>query len=398
MFGRKRALLLLAQARTAEIRGELAQAAALYAQAGRLDEAARVMMMRGDAESDPRRRLEHYVQAAATARMLPEAHAVRDAARAKRAALVVAMARDCVTAEPSLRPAMRPMPAMTEAMRADVVEAARELEAIGAPEQAAEAYALAGDEEGQARALAQAGEPDKLEWVLSMQQARDRTERARREAHEQFAMLVASGRRRDACALARASDDASLGERARGIEDKRVSGACVRVGLRGRAMAIVLGDEVIVGRTAAIAIASPAVSREHVAIARRGATVVLRDLASRNGTTLRGLAISGEVPAGEGIEVELGGEVPLAVRPSGEMQGAAEIECAGQRWIAPLGEARLGVGRWTLSRGSDDWVTLVTHADPPAYAGGVQLADEVQLLRKDEIASARGGEIALSFS
>ena len=48
---------MLAQARAAELRGELAQAAALFAQAGRLDEASRVMLIRGDGEADPAARL-----------------------------------------------------------------------------------------------------------------------------------------------------------------------------------------------------------------------------------------------------------------------------------------------------------------------------------------------------
>ena len=75
----------LAQARAAELRGSCAQAAALFAEAGRLDEASRVMLIRGDGEADPAARLRHYVQAVATA---PEGGEARTQAQRKHALLV----------------------------------------------------------------------------------------------------------------------------------------------------------------------------------------------------------------------------------------------------------------------------------------------------------------------
>ena len=93
LFGRvfvgARARRILRQARTAELRGELAQAAELYAEAGRLDETSRVMLLRGDAEADTAARLRHYVQALATA---PAGSAAHTHARRKHALLVVAVA------------------------------------------------------------------------------------------------------------------------------------------------------------------------------------------------------------------------------------------------------------------------------------------------------------------
>jgi hypothetical protein len=340
----------LAQARTAELRGELAQAAALFAEGGRLDEAARVMLLRGDAESDPAARLRHYVQAAAIGQ-----------ARRKRASLILAMAADA------------PGPSLGVALRQDVLLAARDLETIGDHARAAEAYARAGDVEGEARALARAGEVDKLDALLSTQQGRDREALARRRAHEEMALLVASGRRREAAALARASDDV----------------------LRGRELAIALGDEVVVGRVGTIAVASAAVSREHVALRRRDGQVFVRDLGSRNGTTLRGLALAGEVGVGEGIELRLGDEVPLLVRPATELPSAVAIEIAGARYLAPLGPASLDVGRWRLERGEDGWVELATDEAPAAFAGSLHLGERIALLNGDALATERGAEPVL---
>jgi hypothetical protein len=374
LFGKKLgASRTLGKARAAELRGELGQAAALFAQAGRLDEASRVMLLRGDGEMDPPGRLRHYVQALATA---PPGSSAHTDARRKHALLVLAIA----TGE-----------TVTAALRQDLLQAGRDLEAIGEPDKAAEAYARAGDVEGEARALARAGDVEKLDALLLGQQGKDRETLARREAHEEVLALVATGRRREAVAMALASGDEAVRERGRGVEARRVAGEIVSVSLGGREMRIVLGTEVVVGRVAAIAVASAALSRQHLCIARRGSDVVVRDLGSRNGTLLRGLALAGEATVGDGLEVRLGKEVPLVVRPSTELPGAVSLDIAGARYIAPLGPARLGVGAWRLERAPDGWVELATDDDPPAFAGALRLAPRVTLLRGDAMSRERGG-------
>jgi hypothetical protein len=370
-FGNAR---LLAQARAAELRAELAQAAALFAQAGRPDEAARVMVLRGDAEAEASARMRHYLQAAATA---PEGSQARAHALRKRAALVLGMARGA--------------PERPATLAQDLLEAARDLEALGEHDKAAEAYAYAGDMEGQARALARAGDVDRLDALLLAQQSRDREALARREAHEQVAMLVASGRRREAAATARVSSDDLVRERGLGLEAQRLGGDLVRLALRGKEMTLVLGDEVSVGRAGLLSIASAAVSRHHAVVARTQGEPVVRDLGSRNGTILRGLALVGEARVADGIEVRLGKEVPLVVRPATELPGAVAIELAGTRYVAPLGPARLGVGQWRLERASDGWVELATDDDPPPFSGALQLAPRITLIAGDAIARERGG-------
>jgi hypothetical protein len=236
---------------------------------------------------------------------------------------------------------------------------------------------------------------EKLDALLLGQQGRDRETRARRETHEEVLTLVASGRRREAVAMALASGDEAVRERGRGVEARRIAGEVVAVSLAGRQITMVLGAEVIVGRVAAIAVASAALSRQHLAVARRGNDVVVRDLGSRNGTLLRGLALAGEAVVGEGIELRLGKEVPLVVRPSTELPGAVSLEIAGARYVAPLGDARLGVGAWRLERAPDGWAELATDDDPPAFAGALRLAPRVTLLRGDAISRERGGPAVL---
>src|SRR5580700_2473597 len=114
----------LSDARRAELRGDLPRAAELWAEAGRLDEVARIMLLRGDAEPDPRQRLQHYTQAVATA---PARSRVAKQARVKRASLTIALAGDGT---------------VSAAMRKDLLEAARDLEDLGEADRAAEAYSL----------------------------------------------------------------------------------------------------------------------------------------------------------------------------------------------------------------------------------------------------------------
>ena len=76
----------------------------------------------------------------------------------------------------------------------------------------------------------------------------------------------------------------------------------------------------------------------------------MRDLGSHNGTTLRGLALAGEVPVGDGIELQLGGQMPSVRAARHELAGAVSIELAGGRTVAPLGPACLGIGAWRLER------------------------------------------------
>jgi FHA domain len=379
----------LARARDAELRGELALAAALFAEAMRPDEVARVMVARGDAETDPAARVRHYAQALATAppHTAPHAHA-----RHKHAsALVDVAARGPLTA----------------ASKRDLAYAASELEAVGDHARAAQAYAHAGDLEGQARALGQAGDVEALEALLASGQKAERDGHARRAAYNDVTLLVASGQRREAVATARTCDDEGVRELGRTIERRRLAWGRVHVVLGGQDIVIVPGDEVVLGRgteasvsngsepAAVIPVASPTVSRRHLLVSRRASGVVVRDLGSRHGTLHRGRPLDGETPIEAGIDLCLGRDVRVVVGPAIEIAGAVAIEVAGTRFVAPLGPARLGVGRWELERGHDGWIELATCDDPPAFVQSLRVAATMTLLAGDEIAAARGGPIVL---
>jgi hypothetical protein len=371
-----------AEARKAELRGELVRAIELWSEADEPGQAARVMILRGDSETDARLRLQHYTQAAATA---PEGSPVQREARTKRASLRLAFAGDA------------PVSATT---RRELLEAAKELEELGEADRAAEAYALLKDTEGQARALVQGGHVEQLETLLTAEQSRTDEERRRSAAYAEVETLTSTGRRREALAAAErlamgAASDASARERVSSLRARRVTGLC-RLLVSGRPLSVVMDEEVVIGRSeGALVVRSAALSRRHLSIARRAHEFVVQDLGSRNGTLLRGMRIAGALPVGDGLELMLGGEVRLVVKPAQGQPDLLDIEVGGEQLLASFGNLHLGISEWRLERASDGWVELVTPEGAHPYAGDLSMASRTTLLVGDRIAVKRGGEAAL---
>ena len=375
-----------AQAQAAELRGDLAKAAELYGASGLPGEVARVMLLRGEGETDARIRLQHFTQAA---KLAPEGTETNRTARLKRAELLLALAGDT---------------AVSAVARHEVNEAAADLEAIGEPLKAAEAYARSGDKEGEARALQAAGDVERLEFLLSTEQFRERSERSRGEKAKDVDVMIECGRRREALGaldelLRSTPDDAPLRERANGLRARRVLAPVVAVEAfvdgGPQRLVIVTGDEVVIGRTeGAITVPSNAVSRQHLRLTRENGAVMVRDLESRNGTQLRGINLAGALAVGEGLELKLGKEVPIRLAPSARLDGAVEITVSGETYVACLGPTRLPVAGITLAAGSDGWLELVT-AGARAFAGDVELVPRTTLLVGDALATTRSGAAVL---
>lgn len=370
------------RARKAELRGDLVKAIELFVEADRPAEAARVMVLRGDAESEHRGRLQHYTQAARTA---PEGTEENKLARKKRALLLLALSGDL---------------SLSAGHRRDVEDAAQELEAIGEHDKAAQAYAQLGDHEGEARALTAAGDVDRLEFLLASEQHKDRGERKRRDRQAEVDLLLTSGRRREALdlldVLAKENpDEPTVRERIASLRARLAKGPIVPISLQNARISLTFAKEVIVGRSeGTVLVPSNAVSRRHLAIASEGSQVIVRDLGSRNGTQLRGLPVRGALPVGDGLELTLGREVGVVLAPSRVVPGALEIEVAGQRITTGFGSLLLGIGDWTLVEAADGLIEL--HAKSPTpFLGEVALGDGSTLLVGDTLTTERGGSPVL---
>ncbi len=222
---------------------------------------------------------------------------------------------------------------------------------------------------------------------------KERTDRNRLDVAARLEMLLAGGKRREALAAADAlakHDPRLAAEKATLIRGRRAEGPIVPLELRGSKMMLVLGDEIVIGRTeGTLRVPSHAVSREHVKIAREAGAIVVRDLGSRNGTQLRGMDLVGAIPIGDGLELQLGKEVRLAVTASKGVLGACEIVLAGTPYVAPLGPA--SIDAWRIEIARDGWLELVSSAAHPAYLGDVQLDTRSTLLLGDEIGAERSG-------
>jgi hypothetical protein len=320
--------------------------------------------------------------------LAPAESGVAAIARKKRGLFMIALARDG---------------ARGAAMRHDLLEAAADLESIGEDAIAAEAYALAGDVAGEARALVSAGDVERLEEVLERDRARAKGELEVQREHRAVSEWIACGKRREAleklgALAALAPEDLAIAESARALAGRRTMAMLPVVELRSRRVHLALGDEVTIGRTeGAITVSSPAVSRRHLVLARgEGGAPCMKDLGSRNGTELRGMRVAGALPVpAAGLEVKLGGEVPLRISRSEEIVDALVVDVSGSRITAPLGPARLGIGAWRLEAAPDGWVELVTDDAPPAYLAGAQIAPRTPLLAGDAITATRDGDVVL---
>lgn len=376
-FGKGR---VRAQAQKAELRGDIPKAIELFVEAGKPAEAARLMVTRGDAEPDPKTRLLHYTQAA---KLAPDGTDASKLARKRRAEMVIALSHDA---------------AVSAVARRDVLEAAHDLEAVGELALAARAFKLAGDKDGEARCLTAAGEIEELESLLADEQFKESMDRRREGAQADVELMLQSGRRRDALErleelLSSAPDDHGLRERAQSIRSRRANGPLLAVVHGGARRTLVLGDEVVIGRTeGTLKVPSSAVSREHLRIFRKDGAPHVLDLGSRNGTQLRGINLAGAMPIHEEMELKLGKEVPLRLRLSGAAAGAIEIELGGERYLAFLGDARLPDLGWSFVMGHDGWVELVSSAEHPAHVGEIAWVPRASLLVGDALSAAREGE------
>ncbi len=362
-------------AKKLEMAGELEDAVTAYIEAALPDEAARVILLRADAEPSLERRTVLFLRAAETAAD-PE---LARKARARKARL----SYDLVKSHGALA-------------RSELLGAATELEAAGEHELAAEAYKMLGDTEGEVRALTAAGAIDKLEERLSTDAAQSKRDRDRAMATRRATDLDRGGERRAALrvttqALSHGSDD-RLEDLARVIRQRLLRGPTCDLIVDGEPLSLALGERVTIGRGGAtIVVASRSVSREHVAIRRDGDRVVVEDLGTRNGTFIAGARIAAPVPIGDGLSLMLGTDLPCRVAP--RAAGGVTVEVAGSTFVAPLGP--LAQGGWVVDlevEEGESFVVLRSSPDAPAYLGDLQAAQRIDLAVGDAVAESRGGK------
>ena len=358
---------------------DFAEASRAYVEAALPDEAARVLLLKADAEPNLERRLALFEQAASVA-------ADEDLARGARARKA-RLAYDLVRAQGTLA-------------RSELLRAAEQLEQAGEHELAAEAYRDLGDAEGEVRALTAAGAIEKLEERLRTDAATSRTEQERTLAIRRATDLDRGGERRAALRVAtealRGGPDERLEDLVRVIRHRLVRGPTCALVIEGHPRLVAFGDRVTLGRgEATVVVASRSVSREHVVIRRAvGGAAVVEDLATRNGTFLAGARLAGPVPVGEGISLSLGADLPCRVEPHHD--GGVLVEVAGERYHAPLGPLRFAGWRIDVERTEgESFVVLESSPEAPAFLGDLVAGSRIELAVGDRVSRERGGSAQL---
>jgi hypothetical protein len=294
----------------------------------------------------------------------------------------------------------------TERDRTRVREAAELLVTGDHHALAGEALETIHDHVAAAQAYSAGGLVEKMEAALASDDAAHHAVREEADAFAGYRTAMQVGRRDEARAeLMRAAAAASAAAEYRRLLDE-LDTALLTAGkleLRRRGKPVIVAcaaTKIVLGRDPLcdLALRAGGVSRQHAEIERAGGGFTLRDLDSRNGTSLAGMPLAGRVPLAVAGELGLGDECPIDYEVGGEVlvlrvrggldRGAALIAGAEDRRLelAPLGTALDVVfqrGRPLLGRGS---CKAVTFNDEPL--GEVR----VQLIRRDRIV-ADGEEI-----
>jgi len=371
-----------ARAKLLERRGELAGAVEAYLDADLPDEAARVLLLRADGDSEADRRLAFCAQAA----VLAQDTDLRRTATVRRALLKLDILKERGGALPS-----------------ELSAVGRELAKEGEHERAADAFALAGDTEAEVTALTRSGSIERLEETLDVSADLARRDREQELLLRRIEDLDRTAERRRALDLAEAwldeHDDERMRDLARSIRTRLVRGPVLNLVVDGERVRFAMGSEVTVGRgaQATLVVSSRAISRNHLRVSRSNELAMVEDLGTRNGTMLAGARLCDRIPVGEGLQLRLGGEVPCDVRPGpGGPAGPVEIDVAGRLVRAPLGE--LLVHGWRIrSAGSGEThcVQLLSELRNRPFLGDYELAARIELAVGDALSTTRGGPVCL---
>ena len=298
----------LRRARALSAKGDWRGAAALYAELGMREDAAKCLAHLGTRAGSLDAALGAWLDAL---EMLP------DEAEEARKEIEIQMGR-------RVREDAKARGAATAEEKRRLADAAERLERNGRYAEAADCWEMLGRTEDLARCLELGGEVERLEKVLAKSNAKERGEDRLRRLMSEHDMAMEFGARGEARralseASALAPEDRHLSDTLRRLEARWPAGGRVRLDVGGKRVTFVGRLPLVLGRAEAdVVLRGGSVSRRHAEIARTGDTLVVRDLGSRNGTLLAGVPIGADVALSGAMEVGLGDDVAVRLEPSGQ--------------------------------------------------------------------------------
>lgn len=282
------------RARAAEKRGELREAARCYLEAGEPARAAAALVGEALRSTTFESKLGALLEAR---RVAPDPALQRDLdVQLGRLVLRDCVARGTLSAEERRR----------------LADAAERLEGTGELRDAADAWELLGRTQDLLRCLEAAGDIDRLEPLLDAEAERSRARLKVRSLLSDHRLHFASGERTKALtalrdAVVAAPDDPSIRDMLRELEGRRLTGRVVRLRIADRDLIVVGKLPLVLGRgDADVAVRGASVSRRHAEVGVAAEQLVIRDLGSRNGTLVSGVAVRGEAKLGGRVTLGLG--------------------------------------------------------------------------------------------
>ncbi len=362
-------------ARRAEVEGRFEDAARLWAEGGKREDACRVLMRAAETAQHSNDRRTYYARAYAVA---PTDTLKREAK--KGIGLVVLQESETV-------------PPRNDEERARLAEAARDLETAESFREASRAWELLGDREAVERTLVLAGDIEGFERKADDEVERERVELRRRNVSESLVMLWKSGDRAGALAAADewlvSHDDDEI----RRMRDDRnaqlIADGRFEARIDGVATTYVGKFPCTLGREADVVLRGASVSREHCVIDLQGTDACVKDNGSRNGTLVEGMPLAGAVPLRVGLVFSLGADLALRVVESDAASTVMEVDRGmdrGRRVVIVRTASRTPMGRIKF-----DGRRAMFEPDGAVQLGSQRVAVPIMLSRGDRI--ERGGAV-----
>lgn len=279
---------------------------------------------------------------------------------------------------------------------------------------AGECYELIGDELAAADAYQRAGEVERLEAVLEREERRRGGARRLDEAFAEYRLELARGEPELAAAALRtciaaaeppsqawrdrateSENPASAPDRRQvdyrrmlaALEERILDSSLVTFRTAGGTVRYVGGFPLIFGREGrcAVVLRDGGISRRHAEVALADGHFLLRDLDSRNGTRLGGVAIAGTVPLAGAGQLGVGDHCDISFEATGDLLTLKVVRGIDRGLVVMASTAPLaiaGVAELTFSSGRPRLEARPGHR---LSLNGVQTGHAVKLCRGDAV-------------
>jgi tetratricopeptide (TPR) repeat protein len=279
----------LKQAKVAEAQGDLTEALRLYAENDAWIDVIRIQLRLAQLDGNPQERLNILRNASVCAERLPPESEPAQQARNQLARELLTISRAHNT-ETDLDRRLLEEAVRMGTLGGDFSVVGEALKALGRPEEAAQAFA-------------QAGQIEQMESLYKQLESSRTSQNSLRDAFDMYELCMKSGARKEALQSIRKCVDLAPGERQyadlrAALEEKWLSSGVLPMRIDNKRVVIVGGFPADIGREfgCKVLLRDPSVSRTHAKFFYQDNAWLLQDNNSRNGTFLSGVRVASPLP------------------------------------------------------------------------------------------------------